>query len=152
MAEKELSEARGLAGPARGYVPKRWPAWFDPEIVTFARSPVGPFPESADVTRSSDVRLLPTPGHTRGHMSVLIDGEELSWLIAGDASYTQELMLEGAIDGVGSDAGAARHSVTLLKRLVARRPTCTSRRTTLKRSAGSLGGRWPCPMQALPSP
>jgi N-acyl homoserine lactone hydrolase len=123
VTQNELDEARGLVGRARGYMPDHWPGWFDPEPVSFAHSPVGPFPESFDVTRSGDVQLLPTPGHTRGHMSVLVDGAECSWLLAGDASYTQDLMLEGVVDGVGSDTDAARRSQTLLSALVAGRPT-----------------------------
>jgi len=37
---------------------------------------------------TSDVRLLPTPGHTPGHVSVLIESQGESALITGDMTHT----------------------------------------------------------------
>jgi N-acyl homoserine lactone hydrolase len=123
VAAKELEEARGWAGRVRGYLPERWPGSLTTIPVTFDGPPLGRFPASAAVTHSGDVTLLPTPGHTRGHLSVLIDGEDLSWLIAGDASYTQQLMLARTVDAVSPDARAARESLRRINELLTRRPT-----------------------------
>lgn len=57
----------------------------------------------------SSVRLLPTPGHTPGHQSVLVDVDEGSVLIAAQASWTAAEYLAGgdpdtqAHDGLGDD-------------------------------------------------
>jgi len=48
----------------------------------------GPFAASRDLFGDRSVVLLPTPGHTMGHSVVLVQGEEASALIAGDALYT----------------------------------------------------------------
>ena len=47
------------------------------------------------VTKAKDLFMVATPGHTRGHSSVLVETQELSYLLAGDATYDeQQLCLE----------------------------------------------------------
>ncbi|SIO85059.1 N-acyl homoserine lactonase family protein [Nocardiopsis sp. JB363] len=60
----------------------------DPEPVTFDGEPVGPFPAGHDVFGDGSIVLLPTPGHTPGHMSVLVDAGDFRLLCAGDVVYT----------------------------------------------------------------
>ena len=70
------------------------------------------------------MRLLPTPGHTAGHASVLVDdGEGPRVLLAGDAVYGHEQLQAGWIDGVAAHAGQARASIARLRELCARAPT-----------------------------
>lgn len=59
-----------------------------PELVTFDGGRVGPFASCHDVFRDGSVLLLPTPGHTPGHLSVLINGGDWQVLYAGDVLYT----------------------------------------------------------------
>jgi N-acyl homoserine lactone hydrolase len=109
--------ARGLRGQARGFLPQHWPSWFAPTFVELRDAGLGPFDRSTVVTASGDVRILPTPGHTPGHLSVvLIDGETLV-LFAGDASYTQQLMLDGVVDGVAADVRAAGETLRRIRQL-----------------------------------
>lgn len=60
----------------------------DPELVDFRGPGVGPFASSHDVFSDGSVVLLPTPGHTPGHMSVLIDAGDWRMLYVGDVLYT----------------------------------------------------------------
>jgi glyoxylase-like metal-dependent hydrolase (beta-lactamase superfamily II) len=46
------------------------------------------------------VRIVPTPGHTADHVSVVVEDGERTLFIAGDASYREDLMREGVADGV----------------------------------------------------
>jgi N-acyl homoserine lactone hydrolase len=123
VARRELAVATGLAGKVRGYLPHRWPGWFAPTLVDFAEQPFGPFPVSHPLTRTGDVRLVPTFGHSAGHLSVVVQEEEQDLFIAGDASYTEQLMLDQAIDGVAPDEGAARITLERVLKYVAERPT-----------------------------
>jgi glyoxylase-like metal-dependent hydrolase (beta-lactamase superfamily II) len=49
-----------------------------------------------------------TSGHSAGHLSVILEEDDHILCFAGDASYSQELLLIDAIDGVGPNP-AAQH-------------------------------------------
>ena len=109
VTRRELEYGSGLRGRLRGYVAnKRWPAWFRPTVLELAPEPYGPFPQSLRLTEAGDVVLVPLPGHTPGQIGVLVDQGDHTIFLAGDSSYTQELMLRGKPDGVGADEEAER--------------------------------------------
>jgi N-acyl homoserine lactone hydrolase len=66
------------------------------------------------VTAAGDVRLLPTPGHTPGHVSVTVEDGESFVILAGDTSYTDEMRL----DGVSPDAKEAKATLERLQQLI----------------------------------
>jgi len=107
----------------RGFLPHRWPVWFQPRQVDFPVRPFGPFPESLALTNSGDVHLIPTPGHTHGHLSVAVEEGDNILFFAGDTSYTEELMLRGAVDGVSPDTSAAALTLKRIRELASQRPT-----------------------------
>ena len=45
------------------------------------------------------IRLLPTPGHTNGHQSVLVDTPDGLVVIGGDVAYTYDELGSGATEG-----------------------------------------------------
>jgi N-acyl homoserine lactone hydrolase len=45
------------------------------------------------------VRLLPTPGHSRGHQSVLVDAPDGLVVLGGDVAYTFRELGSGATEG-----------------------------------------------------
>ena len=101
--------------PITTCVPDPWnkviyKTWFAPHLIDFAPQPFGPFPISYPLTRAGDVLLVPTPGHTSGHYSVIVLEEEHALFFAGDASYTQHLLLEHAVDGVTRDVALYRQT------------------------------------------
>ena len=116
VSRREYMAARGLKGIVQGYLPHRWPRWFNPRLVDFTSEAVGPFPASFALTKANDVILLPTGGHTSGHLSVLVREDGRSIFIAGDTSYAEQLMLEQVVDGVSPDEKAATQT---LKRILA---------------------------------
>lgn len=115
VSRKEYAAARGLGGIIQGYLLHRWPRWFNPRLVDFTSESVGPFPASFPLTKANDVMLLPTEGHTSGHLSVLVREGERSIFLAGDTSYTEQLLLEQAVDGVSPDERIAAQT---LKRIL----------------------------------
>ena len=122
-SRRAFQEARGLLGKARGFLPQHWPTGFAPTLVDFASAAFGPFPASTSLTEAGDVHLLPTPGHTGGHLSVVVEDDETLVFLAGDASYTQRLMLDGRADGVAPKPSQSIQTLTRIQRLVAERPT-----------------------------
>jgi N-acyl homoserine lactone hydrolase len=123
VARSELEYAVGLRGRLRGYPNKRWPAWLDPTLVDLSPVPFGPFDSSLALTHAGDVTLVPVPGHTPGQLAVVVEDEGHSVLLAGDASYTQDAMLRGAVDGVGPDEDAQRRTHERIRAYAATTPT-----------------------------
>ncbi|HEX8065156.1 MAG TPA: N-acyl homoserine lactonase family protein [Thermoleophilaceae bacterium] len=123
VARDEHEAATGVGGRLAGYLPHRWPDWLRPRLVDLPPEPFGPFESSLPLTEAGDVRLVPTPGHTPGHLSVVIDEGERLVLVGGDASYSEELLLEGAVDGICPDDRAASDSLERIRALASDRPT-----------------------------
>jgi N-acyl homoserine lactone hydrolase len=122
-APGELRIARGLAGRLRGYLPHRWPSWFDPAPLHLASEPFGPFASSRRLTTAGDVVAVATPGHTADHLSVVVQDGDVAYFLAGDTSYTEAFMLEGRLDGVSADKQISGATLDSIRQLVLSRPT-----------------------------
>ena len=117
VARNEMAQARGTLGKLRGYLPHRWPEWFSPTLVDFEGPAFERFEKSNTLTAAGDVLLLPTPGHTAGHMSVAVQADDVLTLLAGDASYTEGIMRARRADGVTNDPATARRTLVALGQL-----------------------------------
>ena len=109
VAEQELRRASGLGGKLQGYLPHRWPKWWQPEFIRFEDQPLGPFQQTMPLTKRGDVSIVPTPGHTPHHVSVVVDDSPLFFL-AGDTSYNQQLLLAGKVDGVSPNESVSHQT------------------------------------------
>ena len=117
VTPREWADAAGLKGKLRGYLPHRLPPGLEPTQVEFDAQPFGPFTHSKPLTKAGDVVLLPTPGHTPGHMSVAVRTGGRTVLLAGDTSYTEQLMLDGVADGVTNDPAASLETLARIRAL-----------------------------------
>lgn len=123
LGRREYENDTGALGMLRGFLPNRWPRWFDPTLIDMQPEPLGPFTSSYQVTQAGDVHFVPTPGHTPGHLSVLFTTPEVNYFLAGDASYTQALMLAGQVDGVAPDRLTARQTLERVRAFCQAAPT-----------------------------
>jgi N-acyl homoserine lactone hydrolase len=123
VARGELRTAGGWLGRLRGYLPNRWPSWFDPVPLDLTTEAFGPFASSKRLTEAGDVVAVATPGHTADHLSILVQDEGTTFLLAGDTSYDEQLMLAGKVDGVSADDGVASATLDAVRRLTRTRPT-----------------------------
>ncbi len=123
VAPGELEKASGILGQLRGYLPQRWPSWFDPKPLALSREPFGGFPLSRRVTADGPVVAVATPGHTANHLSVVVQPGDATVFLAGDTSYTEQPMVEGKVDGVSLDEGVAMRTLEAIKSFVKTRPT-----------------------------
>ncbi|MGZ5333364.1 MAG: N-acyl homoserine lactonase family protein [Solirubrobacterales bacterium] len=85
----------------RGYHPPQYDFAFDYRLLDFEteeeEAPInsyGPFARTVDLLGDGSILLAYTPGHTVGHMSVILRLERRDFVIAGDAIYTWR-QLEG---------------------------------------------------------
>jgi N-acyl homoserine lactone hydrolase len=122
-ARAEISYAAGFRGQLRGYPNSRWPGWFDPTPVDLDPEPYGPFPQSRRLTEAGDLILVPLPGHTPGHLGVIVEDGDRTILLAGDSSYTQDALLRGSVDGVGPDEAGQRTTQERIRAYAAANPT-----------------------------
>lgn len=117
----ELKRATGIGGKVQGYLPHRWPKWWSPEPLRFQPLAVGPFQEGMPLTNRGDVVVVPTPGHTPGHVSVIVRTDPAIF-IAGDTSYTEDLLTQGVVDGVSPDETVARETNQRILALARQQP------------------------------
>ena len=115
VSEREQRAAAGLRGRLDGYLADHWPPGLTMEPLRLAPDPTGAFVAAAPV--ADGVRAVATPGHTPGHVSIVIEGEP-PIVIAGDVTYRLDLLMDGRIDGVAPDDAAARDSVRRLRSFV----------------------------------
>lgn len=123
VASGELQTARGYLGRLRGYLPHRWPSWFDPKPLSLAAELFGPFAASRRLTQAGDVVAVATPGHTADHISVVVQDGGIDYFLAGDTSYNEDLMLEGRLDGVSADEQVTIATLDAIRRFTRSRPT-----------------------------
>lgn len=124
LAPRESYEAsRGLKGMMMGCLPQRWPIWFKPDLADMDGPAVGPFPASHPVTRDGRIFLVPTPGHSRGHASVVVRAEGVTYFLAGDATYDEENLRAEKADGVTNDPAQSIATLRAIKQFAAQEPT-----------------------------
>jgi glyoxylase-like metal-dependent hydrolase (beta-lactamase superfamily II) len=91
----------------------------DPRVASFAS-----FGRTVDLFGDGSIRLLSTPGHSKGHMSVLLrleSGREL--LLAGDAAYAQRTIDEDLLPVFVEDVHRYRRSLREIRRYVEQTPS-----------------------------
>ena len=120
MSAQEASMALSRKGPLDGYLNRHYPSWLEPRMVEFEDDPWEAFDASVALTRDGAVRMVPTPGHTKGHLSVVVERSDHLVLLTGDAAYSERALFAGTVDGVAQDGQAHRRSTTKLSDLCGR--------------------------------
>lgn len=115
--------ARGLGGRLAGCLPQRWPIWLRPELVEMDGPALGPFAASHAVTADGRIALVPTPGHSTGHVSVVVAGDEVTWFLAGDATYDLANLTADRTDGVTNAPAEAARTLETIRAFARSRPT-----------------------------
>lgn len=96
VSDGEWARARGLAGALRGYLPRRWPRSVTPRLVSPGGPAIGPFPASLDLAGDGGLVVVPTPGHTAGHLALLARGARIRVLLGGDVVHPGQTLAEAA--------------------------------------------------------
>jgi glyoxylase-like metal-dependent hydrolase (beta-lactamase superfamily II) len=122
VCRSEFDNAKGFAGQVRGFLPQHWPEGFSPHLYDLDERPFGPFERSRPLSEAGDVTIVATHGHTKGHVSVVVEEDSHSVFLAGDTSYSQALMLDGAVDGVTPDVHTARETLDRIREFTRQRP------------------------------
>jgi N-acyl homoserine lactone hydrolase len=94
VSQTEWQRSTGVGGRLRGYLPQYWPKGVVPRLIDFNGPKVGPFQRSSPLTSDGRLALVPTPGHTPGHMSLFIDAGPRRFLLAGDLCESADRLAE----------------------------------------------------------
>ena len=113
VSSAEWKAAAG-GGQRDGYVKRQFDHGFDYRLVDFdsdAANSFAGFGRSFDVFGDGSVRLVYTPGHTGGHMSVILRTESGEVLVAGDAIFMHRTLDEDRVPYLMSDEHLFRRSL-----------------------------------------
>lgn len=107
-----------------GYVRHHLPPESRMDLIDFARTrPHGPFERSLDLLGDGSIRLLYTPGHTKGHASILLrlqSGHQV--LLVGDAAYTLRNINEVRLPLLSADDNASLRTLSALNAFAEQNP------------------------------
>jgi len=118
-------EAATHGGQRDGYVKRQFDHGFDYRLVAFdsdgANSFSG-FARSFDVFGDGSVRIAFTPGHTAGHMSVIVQTANGEVLLAGDAIFMRKTLDEQLLPHMVDDEHLFRRSLREIRQYVKETP------------------------------
>jgi len=123
--QREWAAAHRRRGGLRGYFPAQFDQGVAWRTVDFAAPGVeafAPFGLGFDLFGDGSVRLLSTPGHTAGHMSVLLRLRHREALLTADAAYTMRTIEEGAMPALTDDSHRFARSLGEVQRYVKQTP------------------------------
>jgi glyoxylase-like metal-dependent hydrolase (beta-lactamase superfamily II) len=140
VVRRAFEVASGFLGQAQGFLPQHWPSWFAPKLIDLPPDPFGVFPRSLKLANTGDVIIVPTPGHTGSHISVVLQDSDCSYFFAGDASYSEQLMLDQQIDGIALNGREAKKTLERIRQF-ARSTPCIYLPTHDPRSGARLAAK-----------
>jgi N-acyl homoserine lactone hydrolase len=124
LVSKENYEiARGVKGALLGANPSHFPSWFEPRHEELTGPAVSSFEHALPLTSDGSVFVVSTPGHMRGHRSVVVRTPRMTYFIAGDATYAEVLLKERVVDGLAGDMRAYRDTVARITAFAHSEPT-----------------------------
>jgi glyoxylase-like metal-dependent hydrolase (beta-lactamase superfamily II) len=97
-----------------GAVPRHWPKNWTLSFPEPSGPQIGPWEKSYPITNDGKVVAIDTPGHDRGHVSLIVYADEATYFLTGDATYSL-VALDGETDGVNSFPLIAVESVRRIK-------------------------------------
>jgi glyoxylase-like metal-dependent hydrolase (beta-lactamase superfamily II) len=126
FSSQEWEKANEQRSWQNGYVPKHFDHAFDYRLIDFDGPEVGSFASfgrSFDLLGDGSIRVAFTPGHTMGHMSVILRGEDREVLVAGDAVYTKHALATGHKPYLMQDEHLFARSLREIQRFVEQTPS-----------------------------
>lgn len=125
LSRREWEAATEPRGAVRGYVRRQFDHAFDFRLLDFdssAAESFAGFGRSFDVFGDGSVRLAYTPGHTLGHLSVVLRLAGREALVAGDAIYTMRTLRESLLPYRVADEHLFRRTLKEIQRYVESTP------------------------------
>ena len=116
------TELEGHRTTPNGAVFCKYPSDFDPLALDYLQTYKG-FSGHYPLTEAGDVVVVPTPGHSYGHQSVLLEGGDQTLFFAGDVTYDERQLLEGEVSGINVGVDATKASMAATRAYLAATPS-----------------------------
>ena len=126
FSAQEWARANEPRAVTSGYVTSHFDHAFDYRLLDFDSQEVDSFAgfgRSFDLLGDGSIRVAFTPGHTMGHMSVILRGEEREVLVTGDAAYTKRTIETGHKPWLMQDEHLFARSLREIQRYVEQTPS-----------------------------
>lgn len=107
VADREILVGKREWEKPWGAVPVTWPQGFAPQKIEYASADHA---FGAAKALTSAIQIVPTPGHSHGHQSVLVQAGDTTYMLAGDTSFDQGQLLRGGMAGIAIDFKTARQT------------------------------------------
>jgi N-acyl homoserine lactone hydrolase len=104
-------------------LPTLYPKGFNPRRATFTSLNKTGLNVGLPVTKAKDLFLVATPGHTKGHASVLAETKDLSYLFAGDVTYDEQQLYGEVLSGAHQNFTLARKTFKNIKQYAGQQRT-----------------------------
>ena len=92
VSRKEYEFATSKKGPGSGYFKQNWPSWFNPTLITYEKDNNEDWSGVYALPGHSIISVVPTPGHSIGHQSVIVKDKEKTYVIGGDLTYNLDTL------------------------------------------------------------
>ena len=122
---REWAAATAPRARLHGYSARQFDHAFEYRLIDFegeATESFAGFGRSLDVFGDGSVRLVSTPGHTHGHVSVVVRTSQRELLLAGDAIYTTRALHTGELPYRVEDVHLYRRSLREIQLYAERTP------------------------------
>ena len=96
----------------------RLPSGFTPEFPEFSGGTFGGFRTSKPFTSDGKIKMIALPGHTPGHIGLMVSDADKTWLMVGDATFDADQTKRSAVTGVSQDFDDAIATQESLKNLL----------------------------------
>lgn len=117
ISRKEWEVANGFAGRMAGYLNQLWPKSLNTRLIDFTGNSFAGFPGSYQI--GEGLTLVPTPGHSAGHMSLIYEDHDARVLFIGDTAYSEYALINEITDGVTTDIETAKTSMRRVRSVFA---------------------------------
>jgi N-acyl homoserine lactone hydrolase len=117
------AELEGQKAAPVGAISCLYPSNFNPRALDYRPVAFDSFVQHFPLTRAGDVLIVPTPGHSYGHQSVVLLDNNRSYLFAGDVVFDEGQLQTRELAGIVNNIGQSRTSLETVREYVTKNPT-----------------------------
>jgi N-acyl homoserine lactone hydrolase len=117
------AELEGHKAAPVGAISCLYPSNFNPRALDYNPVAFDSFAQHHPLTRAGDVLIVPTPGHSYGHQSVVLLDQNRSYLFAGDVIFNDGQLQKRELAGIVNNVGQSRSSLEAVREYVSKNPT-----------------------------